>query len=502
MSGLRFKIFLAMGVLVVTTVGVLGLLSRGVTRSGVHQIVELEEVHGWQMDLALAEAVRQDLEEAWGRDGDFRAAETLLAAFDEATGGGAGVALFDSRPELVAGVGMPSDRVEARLLGELEAGVVEGTIEARWTVEDEGDMETLVLRGGLPVRGADGRRVGTLLPIPRSSPERQADRRAALVRVDRRLLAAAAGVGAVALLLGGLLARRIVRPVEALADAARDLGAGNLGRRVHVTSNDELGRLGSAFNDMAAALERAEALRRQMVADVAHELRTPLAALRAQLEAVQDGLAEATPETVASLVEDAVHLGGLVDDLQDLALVDAGRLSVDRRSVDLEREVRAAAGSLGLEPGPCLEIDLPGEAPFPPVDADPRRLRQILHNLLENARVHGRSGTPERPIRISLRAVAGPSAVVEVTVRDHGPGVSAGELPRMFGRFHRGDPSRARDSGGSGLGLAVAKAFVELHGGDVRAENAPGGGVAVTFVIPLTSTQGSPATVPANGESR
>ncbi|MGD2114829.1 MAG: ATP-binding protein [Acidobacteriota bacterium] len=484
MTSLRLKIFLALGLLVVAAVGLVGILSRGVTRTGVHRIVELEEAREREEDLALADTLRRDLERLWSRDGGFESAAGALAAFEVATGGASGVALFDAEAELVAGSGTPDGVVDARPLGGGEAGGVE----ARWTVEEDGRTETLALRGGLPVRAPDGAVVGTLLPIPRPSPERAADRREALLRLDRRLLAAVAGVAALALLLGGLLARRIVRPVEALAAAARDLGAGDLGRRVDVASNDELGRLGRAFNDMAAALERAEDLRRRLVADVAHELRTPLAALRAQLEALQDGLTRPTPQTIGSLVEDAVHLGGLVDDLQDLALADAGRLPLDRRPLDLEREVRAAARSLGLESGEGLRLEL---GDLPPVHADPRRLRQILHNLLDNARVHGGSGTPERPIEILACALepgsdgADRAGMIRLTVRDHGSGVPVEHVPHLFERFHRPDPSRARATGGAGLGLAITRALVELHGGTIRAADAPGGGLAVTLALPL-----------------
>lgn len=503
MNSLRLKIFMAMGLLVVAAIALLGLLSRGVTRTGLEQIVELEEARGQEADLALAETVRRDLEQGWRRDGDFRAAEGIFDGFARTTADlprVPGMALFDARARLVIGRGMPSDRVEAEPLDGPEAGM----IEARWTVGGGGHLETLALRGGLPIRDGEGRQVGTLLTIPRPSAERASDRRAALVQVDRRLLVAAAGVAILVLLLGSLLARRIVRPVEALADAARGVGSGDLSRRVRIRSHDELGRLGRAFNQMAGALERAEALRRQMVSDLAHELRTPLAALRAQLEALQDGLLAATPETVASLVDDADHLGRLVDDLQDLALADAGRLALDRRSLDLGAEVRAAARSLGLAPeagsGSGLEIDLPSR--LPRVEADPRRLRQVLHNVLDNALHHGASGAPERPIRIAARTVDRGRQMIRLTVRDHGPGIPERDLARVAERFYRADPSRGRttagprqdgqpgrsgrsgDRGGTGLGLAIARSLVELHGGTLHVETPDGGGTEIAITLP------------------
>ena len=491
MRSLRLQIFLAMGLLVVASVGLVGLLGHGVTRSGLSRIVELEEGRGEQADLALTETVRRDLERAWRQDSDLRQAETILDGFGRTTSGLAGapgVAVFDLRGRLVAGSGMPSDQVDGEPLDGAEAGMVE----ARWALSGEGGEEVLVLRGGRPVRGADGHPVATLLTIPHPTPSSQSDRHDTLLRVDRRLLAGAVAVALLALGLGALLTRYIVRPVEALAAAARDLGAGDLGRRVEVRSRDEIGRLGQAFNDMATALERAEALRCQLVADVSHELRTPLTALRAQLEAIEDGLVSPNPDTVASLVEDASHLGRLVDDLQDLALADAGRLALEIRPLDVGDEVRAAARSLGLEPGSGLTLDL--SADLPAVRADPHRLRQVLLNVLDNAHVHGASGSAWSLIEVKAGLDRDDPSWIALSVRDHGPGVAEDELARIVERFHRADASRsrrltddpARKSGrdGTGLGLAISKALVELHGGTLRVANAASGGVMVTVTLP------------------
>ena len=304
---------------------------------------------------------------------------------------------------------------------------------------------------------------------------------AALGAVDRGLVAALVTVAVLALATSVLLSRRIVRPVEALAAAAKDLGEGDLGRRVALDGGDEIGRLGRAFNEMASRLERSEALRRRLVNDVAHELRTPLAGLRARIEAIEDGLVPATPEALASLGEDVAHLGGLVDDLQDVALAEAGRLSLDLRPVPVEEAVLDAARSLGLGAAGRPPLELEADA-APPVLADPRRLRQVLLNLLDNARTHG-GGAP-----VTVRAVARPDGMVEFAVRDRGPGIAPEELPLLFERFYRSDPSRSRATGGSGLGLAIVRSLVELHGGSVRAEAAAGGGATVLFTLPRAGT--------------
>ncbi|MBL8056089.1 MAG: HAMP domain-containing protein [Anaerolineales bacterium] len=296
--------------------------------------------------------------------------------------------------------------------------------------------------------------------------------------LERSLGLAALAGGAAALALGFIFARRIVRPVEALTAAAGQLAAGDLGQRVVVRGQDELAALGRAFNGLADSLARTEQLRRQLVNDVAHELRTPLTNLRGYLEAVRDGLLQPTPEVVASLSEEAALLGRLVDDLQDLALAEAGQLRLVRRPVALAELAQSSAAALAprLAPGQMIRIDVPDG--LPELDGDPERLGQVLRNLLVNAVEHSPAGGE---IRISAGRRG---ALVAVSVSDMGEGIPAEHLPHVFERFYRADPARARTTGGAGLGLAIVRQLVEAHGGTIQAASAVGRGSTFTFTVP------------------
>jgi signal transduction histidine kinase len=298
-------------------------------------------------------------------------------------------------------------------------------------------------------------------------------------RIRRALLLAALAAGSVGLLLSFGLSRRILRPVEALTAAARRMAAGDLEVRVDGGGQDEIGELARAFNAMAERRAAAERLRRDLVNDVAHELRSPLTNLRAHLEALEDGLLAPTPETLASLGDEVRLLGRLVDELQDLALAEAGQLALERGPVDLAGEIeramnaaRPAADELGIG----LETDLP--AGLPGVEGDARRLAQVLRNLLGNALTHTPPGG-----RIVARARPGEGEVA-VEIEDSGAGIAAEHLPHLFDRFYRADPSRSRATGGAGLGLAIVQQLVAAHGGRVWVTSAVGEGSTFGFSLP------------------
>ena len=298
--------------------------------------------------------------------------------------------------------------------------------------------------------------------------------------VNRWIVAAVVGVGLASLAAVALLTRRILGPVEDLTRAARRLGSGDLGARVSSGRRDEIGELAAAFNRMAEALGANEENRRQMVADVAHELRTPLTNLRAQIEAIQDGLARADERVVGSLHEETMHLAGLVEDLQDLALAEAGELRMRFESVRIGEAVdnaveacrtRAAAKNVRVIASVAQSLA--------PVRADEKRTGQILRNLLDNALAHTGEGG-----EVSVRAEA-VGMGVRVTVADTGEGIAAEDLSRVFERFYRADRSRSRVTGGAGLGLPIVRQLVLAHGGEVSIESAPGRGTSVTFSLPF-----------------
>jgi predicted ribosomally synthesized peptide with SipW-like signal peptide len=301
--------------------------------------------------------------------------------------------------------------------------------------------------------------------------------------VNRSLIVAIALAGLVGLLLTYFLSRSILRPVDELISAARAMEKGDLSQRVTVTTKGELGELGHAFNAMAEGLTRLEQLRQNMVTDVAHELRTPLSNVRGYLEALRDGVVKPTPETIASVYEEAMLLNRLVDDLQELALAEAGQLKLVCQPVDIRQVIDKAVQSLktqALE----KEIDLIAvlQDNLPLVNADAERMGQVLRNLLKNAIINTPAGG-----EIKIQAIKVDSQV-EVSVRDNGMGISAEHLPYVFERFYRVDQSRARETGGAGLGLAIVKQLVEAQGGQVDIDSQVDGGTRITFTSPIAES--------------
>jgi len=296
--------------------------------------------------------------------------------------------------------------------------------------------------------------------------------------VNRWMVGAVAAAGVLALIIMWLLSRRIVGPVEALTTAARAMERGDWSARVRVRSKDEIGDLSHAFNAMAEALARNETVRRQLVSDVAHELRTPLTNLRAQLEAMEDGIVPADPAALRSLHEETLLLARLVEDLQELSLAEAGRLRLDRAAVEPNEVLGAAAAAFRAQAESrriALHVEASGA---PPVWGDRARLAQILRNLISNAVTH----TPEGG-SVTLDAEA-TGDMVRFDVRDTGAGIAPEHLEHVFDRFYRADASRARATGGAGLGLAIVKHLVEAHGGAVSVTSESGTGTTVSFTIP------------------
>lgn len=337
-----------------------------------------------------------------------------------------------------------------------------------------------VTRKSMPIMD-EGQEVASLvmesLHEPAGGAEPTASRMAA--SVNRALVYTGIGgaLGGIALIT--LVSGRILGPVHRLRSAARRLGRGDLSQRVPSPGQDEIGELGRSFNTMAEALERAEQQRRSMIADVAHELRTPLSNIRGYLEAVKDGLVEPTPETIDTIADQASLLSHLVEDLRVLALAEAGSLRLDLQRISLEPILRAAAESFGPRAqakGVDLTLDTAPDLPL--VNADAARIAQVTGNLIENAVFQ----TPEGgSVRLSAETE---ESRVRVAVEDTGPGIEPEDLERIFDRFYRVDPSRTRATGGAGLGLTIAKQLVEAHGGVIYAQSSLAGGSRFVFELP------------------
>ncbi|MDR7416423.1 MAG: ATP-binding protein [Armatimonadota bacterium] len=298
--------------------------------------------------------------------------------------------------------------------------------------------------------------------------------------VGTAVLVAVAASVFVAFTVAAFCARRIVGPVEAVRAAAERVAAGHYEERVPVISQDELGDLAEQFNRMAAALQRLEGLRRDLVADVAHELRTPLAGLAGYLEGMLDGVVEPSEEVLARMQREVRRLERLVEDLQEVSRVEAGQVTLHLRSTSLAEVLEGVLARLrpqfddkGIE----LSVELPGD--LPRVRADPDRVAQILTNLLGNALRYTPSGG-----RVMVRAWR-TGGEVALAVSDTGIGIPPEHLPHVFDRFYRVDRSRSRRGGGTGIGLTIAKGLVELHGGQIWAESqGPGQGSTFTFTLP------------------
>jgi len=299
-----------------------------------------------------------------------------------------------------------------------------------------------------------------------------------LDRMRQALILGALGATFVALLIGIFLARTISRPVRELTGATRRVAGGELGYQVPVRTSDELGELAESFNQMSTDLAQANQARRQMTADVAHDLRTPLSVILGFTEALSDGKLQGSPQMYDVMHNEAQHLNHLIDDLRILSLADAGELPLNRRPVtplDLLEKTAASYQVQAQKKEISLRVDA---APaLPVVSVDPDRLAQVLSNLTANAIRHTPPGG-----EIVLSAVSeGENTLLQV--KDNGPGIASDDLPFIFHRFYRGDRSR-QHNGESGLGLAIAKSIVEAHGGTITVNSTPGQGSTFTITLP------------------
>lgn len=449
LSALGVRLAAAFVTVAVAAVAVLGILSVVAARDEVSDLIT--DVHDDDARSAAAAAGRA-YEDADGWDGADLAAAVAVAARGQAT-----LAIADAEGALVAA---PAD-------------------EAAEMMESMHGVEIVDVPRGDPVTEpvtVDGELVGTVaLRFPSShlpTPERQA--RDAIART---IVAGGALAVAVAVIVAVYVARRVTAPVTALTAAAAAVEAGH--RDVRVDRPDapgELGVLSTAFDRMAAAVEQEDRLRRQLVADVAHEVRTPLTILRATTEGLVDGVLPADQRTLESLHEEVLRLTQLVSDLEVLAAADAAGLQLHRAPLDLATLTADAVGAIASMAAE-QDLSLDEELEPAPAEADERRIRQIVTNVLTNA---VRYSPPGASIRIETGRAVGGEPFVRVS--DTGPGLDEADLAHVFDRFYRG--SAARSSEGSGVGLAIAAELAEAHGGHLTAANSPSGGACFMLTLP------------------
>ncbi|MCB0040118.1 MAG: HAMP domain-containing protein [Caldilinea sp.] len=359
---------------------------------------------------------------------------------------------------------------------------------------------------GTPVMAAD-RQVGTVLVGSMIEPTLNPLAEDFLASVNRSVLVMALVGALVALGFGLLIVRQITAPLGKVTTAAEAVAAGDLNQRVAEQGAEELRRLAHAFNHMAATLDQAEQLRRNLIADVSHELRTPIFVMQGNLEAMLDGVFDLNRENVAAVHQETLLLGRLVGDLRDLASAEAGELRLERVSCDVNQLARQVVDRFQVEAGEKgVALTATLATSIPRILADPQRIEQVLFNLVGNALRHTPIGG-EVNVQTAVGNVAGDVGVrqntdhpsmstghwVLIAVRDSGEGIAAEDIPYIFERLYRADKSRARSTGGSGLGLTIARQIVEAHGGQVWAEsplghqpNGQGYGTRISFTIPVS----------------
>ncbi len=344
--------------------------------------------------------------------------------------------------------------------------------------QDGSTVPATALPSGIPIQSGN-KTVGVLLinqPVYRiGAPGSTFLARINLQTVWGGLLA----IG-LALILAIILSSTLTRPIRELTIATRAVASGSPAQQVPIRSKDELGQLASSFNRMSSDLSRSLELRRQMTADIAHELRTPISIILGHAEAVHEGVLPASSENFEIVRQEAERLEHLVEDLRTLSMADAGELKLVMQPYDprelLERSAKVYAHQAGQK---NVAIDVTTEAELPLMEIDAQRMVEVLANVLDNAIRY----TPEGG-HIGMSATRS-DHMVEIRVQDSGPGVERGELDKIFERFYRTESSRSRDNGGSGLGFAIARSIIERHKGRIWAESQPGRGLTVVMRLPV-----------------
>ncbi len=466
-SSLQTRLLLAVGVLAVAAVAAVAFSARESTRLEFQRFQDVQRVRETGDIRDTLARVSAALDGHCCAASSVGKAEALLQA-------GQALFVFDDTGAMLAtaGVGVPSGRISATYKnGSL-------TIDSHADGAGTKSGMAMTLKGS-PARAitTDDGRAGTVIIAPMPRPDGDLPAEQFMGSVDRRLLIITAAGAFIALVMTWAITRRITGPIAELRNATRDLAAGKLSRRVAAHGSDEVAELARGFNHMASELERQEALRRNLVHDVAHELRTPLTALRCRVETVLDGMVDDPKPALRQVNEEVSHLSQLVSDLEELARAEARELAFAIADVQAADVCRSAARVAGLDGDPRLRLALDKAVV---VRADAVRLRQILLNFLTNADRH----TPPGGV-IALSAVRTTEGVV-MAVQNTGSALTPHELSRVFDRFYRADPARQRSTGGSGLGLAIAKHLAEAQGGRVWAES-DAMGVTFSVVLPAAS---------------
>ena len=440
---LRFRLIAAFTLVILVTIGTVFFFINQATQGEIRRF-------GEQVDQMRADRIGVELSHYYSRQGDWRGIQSFVEQWGN---------IYGQQIILTDANGMVVADSEGALLEKL------------YEPDSPGRFILSPWQAGA---------IGTLYITPKSSTGVDFTSLQILIKTIGRFFIWGGLIAvAIALIMTFVLSRRILAPIQTLTLTARRLGQGDLSQRVEFHDKSEVGELAHAFNSMASDLERAEQLRRNITADVAHELRTPLSNIQGYLEAVQDGVIKPDGDTIHSLHEEATLLSRLVDDLQELSLAEAGELKLVCQAEDITELIKHAVAAVQAQvatKGLSISVNLPDR--LPPVNIDRHRITQVLRNLLENAMAH----TAEGDINVTA---AQQGSWLKISMVDTGEGIPAKALPNIFERFYRVDKSRTRATGGSGLGLTIAKRLVEAHGGKIEAQSELGKGSRFSFTVPI-----------------
>lgn len=459
MNKLWVRLTLAFGVVALLAIAAVGVIADYQLKAGFHRYVVSNRVNTWLLP-ALATQYRQ--EGGW-TDVD---------------------AVFQRLPGPQRGrTGQGRGNSDYYALADASGRVVYDDTGAERT-----NLSAAEKRQAIPVV-VDDQTVGYLLVISNEGESQGWAEVAFLDLITQSLVWAGLAAALLALLLGLILARQVSAPLSQLARAARTLSQGDLSQRVPVSGSDEISEVMTEFNEMAQALERSETLRQQMIADIAHELRTPITVIQGNLQALLDGVYPLTQEEIAQVYDETLTLARLVNDLRSLTQAEAGQLSLNMGVVDSAALVTQAV-AVFQDVAREKHIELKGDVATgtPPIWADVDRVRQALYNLISNALRHTPAGGH---IRVFTHPATLPNGRTgtKIIVADTGPGLTPEEQARVFERFWRADASRSRDRGGSGLGLTIAKHVIEAQGGVIGVESESGQGARFWFILPAADSQ-------------